>query len=285
MRCTKAIILTAGFGTRRLPITKAIEKCMLPIGNQPLVDYVVEDCIKAGITDIIFVVGDQSSQIRTYYGHNELLERYLQNKGKTQLLQQVTEVATQATFHFVVQDSSMPYGTAVPVALCKEFIKPHEQVVVIGGDDFIYNADGSSEVARLLQSVESAGATAGLLAAHVPKAEVSRYGVIDMDETSEQPVFKRIVEQPKVEEAPSNLINISKYVFDHKLMMAVDDVLQNPPAANGEYQIIEALNLYVQNGSSLVVVPAKGEYLDGGTVEGWLNANQRVSEGASHAQK
>lgn len=276
MNCTKAIIPTAGFGTRRLPITKAIEKCMLPIGNRPIVDYVVEDCLKAGITDIIFVVGEQSDQIRTYYGRNELLEVYLEQKGKTEQLTELQQLAAQASFEFVVQDSAQPYGTATPVYLCRELIDPEEQVVVLMGDDFIFNQDGSSEIARLLRHVEEDGLSAGLLAAKVPRQEVSRYGVIEIEHHNNHEVFKRIIEQPSVEAAPSNLINISKYIFDYELMRAVEEIMQQPPASNGEYQVIEALNSYVKQGKQLSVVPIEGEYLDGGTLEGWLHANQRV---------
>ena len=82
MNCTKAIIIIAGYGTRRLPITKSIEKSMLPILNRPVVDYVVEDCIKAGITDIYFVVNKDAVQIRSYYGHNKVLEDYLAGHKK-----------------------------------------------------------------------------------------------------------------------------------------------------------------------------------------------------------
>src|ERR1044072_794397 len=94
--CTKAIIALAGFGTRRLPITKSIEKCMIPIGNRPIIDYVVENCLNAGITDIIFVVGEQSSQIRTYYGNNEALDAYLQQKGATQQAEELRAIAGKA---------------------------------------------------------------------------------------------------------------------------------------------------------------------------------------------
>src|SRR5688572_10023993 len=142
MNCTKAIIPVAGYGTRRLPITKAIEKCMLPIGNRPIVDYVAEDCLKAGITDIILVVGEQFDQMQTYFGRNELLEEYLRGKGKTKELEEIVELAQKAKVHYVVQDQHQPYGTATPVALAANFIEDGEQVLVLMGDDFIYNRDG-----------------------------------------------------------------------------------------------------------------------------------------------
>ena len=83
---TKAIIPVAGWGTRRLPVTKAIEKCMLPVGNRPIVDYVVQDCITAGITDIYFVVGEQSGQLHDFYRNNVELNDYLRRNGKEDLL-------------------------------------------------------------------------------------------------------------------------------------------------------------------------------------------------------
>jgi UTP--glucose-1-phosphate uridylyltransferase len=276
INCTKAIIPLAGFGTRRLPITKAIEKCMLPVGNRPIVDYVVEDCIKAGITDIIFVVSEQFNQLQTYYGNNQLLEEYLAHKGKQKELDEVKGLSKKANFHYIVQDQHQPHGTAVPVGLCANMVNQGEHVLVLMGDDFIYNADGSSEVERLIKQVEATGATAGLLAAHVPKEEVGKYGVIEMSTSDGNDFFARIVEQPKPEEAPSNLINISKYLFDAQMFGFVKQVLAEPPAANGEYQIIEALNHYVKSGKPLTVVEATGEYLDGGTLPGWLHANNRV---------
>ena len=274
---TRAIILLAGYGARRLPITKAIEKCMLPIGNRPIVDYVVEDCLRAGITDITFVVGEQSEQLRTYYGENQKLEAYLKRVGKTEYLEQVQNPAQKATFRYVVQTADMPYGTAVPVALCADAIGAEEQIIVASGDDFEYSKDGSnSELARLIEGVQAAGATAGLLATNIPRERVGKFGVIELDEAQ---CFRRIIEHPDPATAPSTLINISKYLFDKQLFEFTQQVMSEPPAANGEYQVISALNKYVAAGNSLPVIPIRGEYLDGGSLEGWLHANNVVVNG------
>lgn len=270
---TRAIILLAGYGTRRLPITKAIEKCMLPVGNRPVVDYIVEDCLRAGITDITFVVSEQSDQLRAYYGENEALEAYLKRLGKEDQLRQVLHPAQKATFHYVVQTADMPYGTAVPVALCAAAVAAGEQVVVASGDDFEYSQDGSSELARLIQNVADTGATAGLLATHVPRQSVGKFGVI---EQSKDGGFQRIIEHPDPATAPSTLINISKYLFDKQLFDCAQRVMTEAPAANGEYQVTSALNMYVAAGNTLPVIPIRGEYLDGGSLDGWLHANNVV---------
>jgi UTP--glucose-1-phosphate uridylyltransferase len=275
--CKKAIIPVAGFGTRRLPITKAVEKCMLPVGNRPLIDYVVEDCIKAGVEEFYFVVGEEFAQLKRYYGHNQLLEEYLQRLGKEKALDEVNSIGTKARFHYVIQDQHQPYGTAVPVELCSHLIGQGEQVLIAGGDDFVYNPDGSSEMARLLEAVAKSSATGGMLASAIPREEVGRYGTLQTtDDGQGNLLFEKVVEHAKPEDAPSNLINISKYVFDKTMMDLAKEVLARPPAANGEYQITEILNMYVQAGHPLAVLPAKGEYLDGGTTEGWLYANNRI---------
>ena len=265
-KITKAIIPVAGWGTRMLPITKAIEKCMLPIGNRPLIDYVVQDCLAAGIEEFIFVVGEQSSQLQNYYRSNIQLNDYLRRRGKEELLDSVRPI--DAKLHFIVQPSYGKYGSAVPVALASEYVDEGESVLVLMGDDFIWNSDGSSEVLRLVDAVPEG--SCGLLAAQVVLSEVVRYGVIAVDEKHR---YREIVEKPTPEEAPSNLINISKYVLTKEVIDACKDVTISP---RGEYELTDVINHYVEFGGSVTVVPAVGRYLDGGSVEGWLEANNVV---------
>lgn len=270
MKLTKAIIAVAGYGTRRLPITKSIEKCMLPIGNRPIVDYIVEDCIKNGLTDIIFVVGEQHEQIKNYYSDsNEQLELYLETRGKHDDLAAVHTIGEGATFRYVVQRQDHPYGTATALALCDDLVDDDERVVFVAGDDFVYNPGGESGIEQLLKGV--GGNSSGLLGVEIAHEDVSKYGVLEMKDDA----FVRIVEKPTLEEAPSNLINISKYIFDKEVVGHAVTVL-NHPAANGECQITDALNMYVADGKKALVVRARGEYLDGGSPKGWLHANNTL---------
>jgi UTP--glucose-1-phosphate uridylyltransferase len=267
MNVTKAIIPVAGWGTRRLPITKTIEKCMLPIGNRPLVDYVVQDCLKAGISELIFVVGEDSTQLEEYYRSNIKLNDYLRRNGKEDKLPLVAPLEG-VKLHFITQPSYGKYGTAVPIALATDYIDEGESAVVLMGDDFIWNPDGASEVARLLTATPEG--SCGLLAAQVPLESVGKYGVIDLDDEGN---YVRIIDQPQPDEAPSNLINISKYLLTKDVISRAADLL---PAHNGEYQLPDAINAYVSEGGMVRVVAAQGEYLDGGSVEGWLHANNVV---------
>lgn len=268
MAITKAIIPVAGWGTRRLPITKAIEKCMLPIGNRPIVDYVVYDCIVAGIRDIYFVVSEDSTQVQAYYGENTKLTNYLTANHKEEMLRLVAPLPG-VTFHYVRQPDNGKYGTAVPVGLVASLVQPNESVLVMMGDDFVYNSDGSSEAARLIAVTPEKGNS--LLAASIGPTLVSNYGVLAFDE---QGNYAHIVERPTPEAAPSTLINISKYVMNYDLVQAAAAYVNIE--LTGEYQMTEVMNQYVAGGGSVKVVEAQGQYLDGGSVGGWLHANNVI---------
>ncbi len=268
MNVTKAIIPIAGWGTRRLPITKTIEKSMLPIGNRPLIDYVVQDCIAAGINELIFIVGEGSSQVEDYYRDNIKLNDYLEKKGKTEALALVAP-PEGVKLHFVVQPSHGKYGTAVPVGLAADYISEGESAVVLMGDDFIYNADGSSETKRLIEAASVDGAA--MIGVEVPADRVSQYGVLKLGENGE---YQSIVEKPSVSESPSNLINISKYLLPKRAIDAAVRVEANP--LRGEYEITDVINQFVANGGAITVHRATGQYIDGGTLEGWLHANNVI---------
>ncbi len=270
---TKAIIPVAGWGTRMLPITKSIEKCMLPIGNRPLIDFVVQDCLAAGITELIFVTSENSTQLESFYRSNIHLNDYLRRKGKEDMLPLVAPV--KAKMHFITQPSYGKYGTAVPVALAADYLEDDESAVVLMGDDFMYNADGSSEVARLLAGTPEGQCS--LLAKEVPGDDISRYGAIVLEDGN----FKEIIEKPKPEEAPSHYANIGKYVLTKKVIQSCADVEISP---RGEYELTDAVTNFAKNGGVVKVVPAVGEHLDGGNVEGWLHANNVVC-GASPIAK
>ena len=270
-KITKAIIPVAGYGTRRLPITKTIEKCMLPIGNVPVIDFVVQDCILAGITDIYFVVCKEASQLESYYSKDSKLENYLRANDKEKYIPLITP--PEVNFHFIVQDlSSDRYGTTIPVWLCREYISDGEQVLVIMGDQFFYRKDGGSNAADLIAEVQKSGLRSGLLGVPVPESAIPNYGIIEKDESNN---YVRIVERPKIKEAPSNLNNASFYLFDSPMFDYFDQDMKLPHT--GEYMIIDPINKYVADGNLIRVGEAKGEYLDAGSVAGWLHANNVVA--------
>lgn len=274
MKCTKAIIAVAGYGTRRLPITKAIEKCMLPVGNRPIIDYVVEDCVKAGIQEIIFVVGEEFEQLKKYYGHNQLLEDYLRSKGKTKELDEVLALNQRATFHYVVQDQHQPYGTNTPVWLSRQLIDKGEKFLVVFGDQFIYRRDGGSEIVDFLDDTEHNQSEAAMLATEVPWEVIDQYATVVTETHDGQETLQKIIEKPKREEAPSNLSNASCFILNDTIFEHVERVAQTEQAT--ERYFIDAVNSYAEAGHRVHVFRARGEFLDCGTLQGWLHANNCV---------
>ncbi len=270
MRISKAIIAVAGWGTRRLPITRSIEKCMLPIGNRPVVDYVVQDCVLAGITDIYFVVNTGDRQVEKYYTRNQPLEAYLQKEQKPEYMK-FAAPPPNIRFFYIDQDTSQRYGTAIPVGLCAPYIKPGESVVYITGDDFIYNADGSSELSRQIGATPEGQCS--MLSVQVDPSVVSKYGVIEFTEDGH---YYQIVEKPDDPAmAPSTYINVSQYVLNYDLVKAIEGYTQAP--ISGEYMITDPMNQYVQVGGGMItVVPAQGQYLDSGDPFSWLYANRVI---------
>jgi UTP--glucose-1-phosphate uridylyltransferase len=241
---------------------------MLPVGNRPIVDYVVRDCIKAGITDIYFVVNKGSRQIFDYYSDNERLNQFLEYNHKQDLIE-LAHPPRNVNFHYLEQDSNDKYGTAVPVALVFPQMKKGESILFIQGDAFVHNTDGSSEAMKLMAMTPDGGST--VMTSEVPIEEVGRYGVIDFDETG---AFAGIVEKPTPEQAPSNQINLGNYILNYDLAARIANYCQIE--ISGEYFITDPISQYVLDRGVINVHKATGEYLDCGNVHGWLHANQLI---------
>lgn len=273
-KITKAIIPVAGWGTRRLPITKVVEKSMLPVGNRPLVDYSVQELIKAGVTDIYMVISNvEPCQVREFYQDNLALNKYLEERGKNDRLVLAKTLPDHVRIHYTTQDPSGKYGTAVPIAMVVEKYNLSEPVLVFMGDDFIWNPDGPSASDSLLASVKTTGDSA-ILGVEIPKEDVEKYGVL----SEKDGVLTGIVEKPKAKDAPSNLINVSKYIMSPDLLKEiVKYVDENDFGSLGqEYMVTDPIDSYIKNGGVVRVAPTSGEYLDGGSVSGWLYANNVV---------
>lgn len=274
-KITKAIIPVAGWGTRRLPITKIIEKSMLPVGNRPLVDYSVQELIKAGITDIYMVISNvEPCQVQEFYRDNHALNDYLVERGKADRLALAKTLPDHVKIHYTTQDPAGRYGTAVPIALVVEEYNIDEPVLVFMGDDFVWNPDGESAAESLIHSLQNADESA-ILGVEIPKEKVDKYGVLSIKDGK----LTGVVEKPSVEEAPSNMINVSKYIMSKDLLRRIVDYVKfhDFGPLDQEYLVTDPIDEYINEGGVMRVAPTTGEYLDGGSVEGWVHANNVVT--------
>ena len=271
---TKAIIPVAGWGTRRLPITKVIEKSMLPVGNRPLVDYSVQELVKAGVTDIYMVISNvEPCQVKAFYSDNIALNQYLIDRGKDDRLKLAKTLPENVKVHYVAQDPAGKYGTAVPIAMAVEEYNIDEPVLVFMGDDFIWNPDGESSAEALLGALQSPEESA-IFGVEIPREQVEKYGVFSVEDGK----LTEVVEKPSVNEAPSNLINVSKYIMSPGLLREIVSYVNENDFGpkDQEYVVTDPIDSYIKKGGVMRVATTDGEYLDGGSVEGWLHANNVV---------
>ncbi len=274
MKIKKAIITAAGYGTRFLPYTKSIQKEMLPIANRPLIDYVVEDCVKAGIEEIIFVVNPRTrSQIESYYSEDKNLYSYLKRMGKLDRYSVVETIHKKAKFTYVEQPDNSEYGTAVPLKLIKNNVVDEDAFIMFMGDDFIYNIDGSSEAKRMIEKFSKGDYEAMVSAIEVPNKIVSRYGIITVKQDSEDKLLLDIIEKPKSENAKSNLANISKFIFKPNIFKYLEN--QEVNKLHGELQITDTVVKMAKDKNIIVYIPV-GKYYDCGYPVGWLKANNEL---------
>jgi UTP--glucose-1-phosphate uridylyltransferase len=279
MEVKKAIIAAAGWGTRRLPITKVIEKSMLPVGNRPIIDYIVEDCTRAGIKDIYIVIDPkENSQIKSYFSGNQSLNRFLIARGKMHSLAEVETKPAGVRIHYIHQtDLENRYGTAIPIALAVELNNFTEPVVFCNGDDLFWNAKESSEVKNLLSAACSSEDSV-IVGVEKPRAEMPRFGMIEHSDG----FMTNLVEKPAPAAVTSTFANVNRFVLSVPLQQEIVNYVKAHKFGprDQEYMVTDPLLSYVKSGGQIRVVPASGEFLDCGSVEGWLHANNVVLHSA-----
>jgi UTP--glucose-1-phosphate uridylyltransferase len=234
-RVRKAVFPAAGLGTRFLPATKAQPKEMLPLVDKPIIQYVIEEAVAAGLTNIIIVTGRGKNAIEDHFDVSYELERLLQERGKTDLLEQVRAVSNMISVSYVRQGEALGLGHAVLVA---RDLVGDEPFAVMLGDDII-----DSRVPCMKQMVDVFEKHGGpVIAVHrVPREEISAYGVIDgRPAEGDDRVFriKDLVEKPRPEDAPSDLAIIGRYILTPDVFEALENT---PRDAGGEIQLTNGL--------------------------------------------
>lgn len=208
MTIKKAVIPTAGLGTRFLPVTKSMPKEMLPIIDKPVIHYVVEEAINSGIDDIIFVTGRSKRPIEDYFDDSPELKMHLQKKGNKKMLEIVKDISSLVDIHYIRQKSPIGLGDAI---LTAEKHVSGEPFAVLLGDDIIMN---KKPCTRQLIDVFNKRGKSTIAVEEVPPKMISNYGIIKGNVINEKLyLLDDIIEKPSPEEAPSNMAAIGRYVF------------------------------------------------------------------------
>lgn len=231
----KAIIPAAGFGTRFLPFTKAVPKELIPVVDKPTLQYVIEEAAAAGITDILMVISSGKNAIQEHFNPNFDLETRLKKSGKNDLLSELQMINKLANIHYIYQQELNGLGDAVLQG--KSFVGNEPFAVLLG--DTITTSDFSPVIAQLIDAYDKSNSSVVALE-EVPMEKVSRYGVIDGEDQSDGLYqIRNFVEKPSIDEAPSNLVIASRYVFTPEIF----DYLENTPRGKGnEIQLTDAMH-------------------------------------------
>ncbi|MFJ7851308.1 UTP--glucose-1-phosphate uridylyltransferase GalU [Peribacillus frigoritolerans] len=260
----KAVIPAAGLGTRFLPATKAQPKEMLPIVDKPTIQYIIEEAVQSGITDIIIVTGKNKRAIEDHFDKSIELEMLLQMKGQNDLLRIVENISNMVDIHYVRQKEPLGLGHAV---LCAKTFIGDEPFAVLLGDDIV-----DSQVPALKQLMERYNKVRASIIGckEVSPADVSKYGIVNFQERYEDLFLVRnLVEKPKVEDAPSTQAIIGRYI----LSPAIFEILENvQPDRKGEIQLTEALDLLLEK-EPLYSYIIEGNRYDVGDKFGFLQAS------------
>lgn len=265
-RIRKAIIPAAGFGTRFLPITKAMPKEMLPVVDKPIIQYVVEEAVAAGIEDIIIVTGWHKRAIEDHFDYPTELIHMLEIQKKPHLLEEVKRIAELANFIYIRQKG--PYGNGTPV-LCAKHLVNDEPVAVLWGDEFIW-----AEPPRLTQMVavfEEYGTSVISAIRIEDRTALSNYGIAAVEPVRDHIYrIKQLVEKPLPEEAPSNLAAHGAYILTPRIF---ELLATTQPGRGGEIWLTDAINRLAQEESVYALEIVGGHYYDTGNKLEYIKAN------------
>ena len=277
----KAVIPAAGLGTRVLPATKAQPKEMLVIVDKPALQYLVEELLAAGIEEILIITGRNKGSIENHFDYSYELERTLEENGKKDLLKVVNHISEMSNIYYVRQKKPLGLGHAIS---CAEAFVGDEPFVVLLGDDIIYTDKEKGQLPVTKQLVEKYKELQGgtiLGVQEVPHKNVSKYGIIKpLKKIDEKTVaVEDFIEKPSVDEAPSNLAALGRYVLEPEIFSYLKNT---KPGKGGERQLTDAILAMKNNGEKLYAYNFDGLRYDTGDKFGMFVAN--VEFGLRHEE-
>ncbi len=268
-RVRKAIITDAGFASRYLPITKTVPKAMLPLGNRPIMQLVVEECVQAGIEEIIIVSTPEGKPIYEDYFNNSVnrIRKQLSAQGKEDRYQPVQDVLDFPKIVVITQDPSLPYGNGSPVASALKYLETEEAFLVMYSDDIVFGEQGDAKTMVDLYN-QNPQVEAIIMAQEVSADVVDKYGIISF-KTGSGTELANIVEKPDKGTEPSRLASYGRYllkpsVFEHL----------NPlnTGKDGELWTVDAITKIAET-HTVLVEHTKGEWMTTGDPENYFRAH------------
>ena len=266
----QAIIPLAGLGTRLLPLTSVIQKELLPLNGKPNLEYIMEECVEAGIKQFIFIVPKDRPTIKNYFFNDSFYTKLIKKKKDKKLKKIFQRIKKyQKMIKFVYQNK--PNGTGAAVLKCKKYLKAKYFLMLLA-DDLIVKKNCSKEMISLHKKTQGS-----IIATRkVERRTVSRWGILGVKNKKKYSFsINSVIEKPKLKEAPSNYAIIGRYILPKKIL----SVLKNQKKGKGgEIHITDAIKTLIERGEKFYGNIFKGKYLDSGTLESYVKSNLIISK-------
>ncbi len=266
-KITKAVIPAAGLGTRVLPATKAQPKEMLTIVDRPSLQYIVEELVESGITDIVIVTGRNKNSIEDHFDYSFEVEKTLEEKEKLQLLEKIKYISSMANIFYVRQNKPLGLGHAILKA--KPFIGDEPFIIALG-DDIMYNEE-KPVTKQLIENYEKYGNSV-IGVQEVLDEDVSKYGIVkpikNLDEDTV--LMDDFIEKPRLEDAPSKMACLGRYLLTSDIFKHLEN---QKPGVGGEIQLTDSILSMIKDGKNVGAYRFKGKRYDIGSKLGLLKAN------------
>tara|TARA_B110000027_G_scaffold98008_1_gene103590 strand:+ start:12 stop:827 length:816 start_codon:yes stop_codon:yes gene_type:complete len=265
----QAIIPLAGLGTRLLPLTSVFAKELLPINGKPGIQYILDECIDAGIKEIIFIISQKKMMIKKYFYNDKFYKDIIKKKKDPRILQEYKKILKyKKMIKFVYQDK--PQGTGDAVLKTKNLIKDKYFLMLLP-DDLIIKHNCSKSMIDVHKRFNSPV----MASMKVIKKEVSRWGIYDIDKRIDNQNFtiKNVIEKPSIKEAPSNNAVIGRYILPKSIFKKLSKL---KPGKGGEIHITDAIQSLINDNDKFIGHNFSGKYLDCGTMKGYINSTLEI---------
>jgi len=265
----QAIIPLAGLGTRLLPLTSVLPKELLPINGKPALEYILDECINAGIKEFIFVISSKKKMIKKYFYNDNFYKKILKKKQKNKQLklQYLKIKKLRKMIKFVYQNS--PRGTGDAILRCKRLIKSKYFLILLP-DDLIIKSNCTNRMLKLHDRYNSSV----IASKKVKIKDVSRWGIFKLKKFSKNNFWiNDVVEKPSVNLTPSNYAVIGRYILPSKIFNILK---KQKPGQNGEIHITDAIKKLIHKKEKFIGHVFAGKYLDCGTMKGYINSSIEI---------
>ena len=267
----QAIIPLAGLGTRLLPLTSVFAKELLPMNGKPGIEYILDECIDAGIKEVIFIISKNKKMIKEYFYKDNFYKKIIKKKGDKRIINEYKKILKyKSMIKFVYQNK--PLGTGDAVLKTKKFIKDKYFLMLLP-DDLIVKKNCSKEMIKLCMK-NNCSVMASM---KVKKNNVSRWGIYSVSRRLNKDNFfiKDVIEKPTIKNAPSTNAVIGRYILPKKIFSKLKNL---KPGKGGEIHITDAIKKLINEGDKFIGHKFRGKYLDCGSMTGYIKSGIEISK-------